>query len=92
MLCRSLEGHGHWVTTLALSSDYVMRTGAFDPKDAEVLAYKELPKLDAVVFQEKAKERYDTFMKNKVEVLVSGSDDFTLSMWHPTEDNKIKSL
>jgi len=33
------------VTTLALSSDYVMRTGAVDPKDAEVLAYKELPKL-----------------------------------------------
>jgi ribosome assembly protein 4 len=33
-MCRTLEGHGHWVNTLALNSDYVIRTGAFDPKDA----------------------------------------------------------
>jgi len=33
-LCRTLEGHGHWVNSLALNSDYVIRTGAFDPKDA----------------------------------------------------------
>jgi ribosome assembly protein 4 len=33
-LCRTLEGHGHWVNTLALNSDYIIRTGAFDPKDA----------------------------------------------------------
>jgi WD40 repeat protein len=29
-LCRSLEGHGHWVNSLALSTDYVLRTGAYD--------------------------------------------------------------
>ncbi|OXA57705.1 notchless protein homolog 1 [Folsomia candida] len=91
VLCRTLEGHGHWVTTLALSSDYVMRTGAFDPKDVEILAYKELPKLGHGEYQEMAKSRYDAFMANRgPEVLVAGSDDFTLSMWHPTEDNKIK--
>lgn len=33
-MCRTLEGHGHWVNSLALNSDYVIRTGAFDPKDA----------------------------------------------------------
>jgi ribosome assembly protein 4 len=33
-MCRTLEGHAHWVNTLALSSDYIIRTGAFDPKDA----------------------------------------------------------
>lgn len=39
-LCRSLDGHGHWVNTLALNTDYVLRTGAFDhtgvqPEDAK---------------------------------------------------------
>ena len=33
-LCRTLEGHGHWVNSLTLNSDYIIRTGAFDPKDA----------------------------------------------------------
>ena len=33
-MCRTLQGHGHWVNVLALSTDYVMRTGAFDPADA----------------------------------------------------------
>merc|ERR1719300_1794823 len=37
-LCRTLQGHGHWVNVLALNTDYVMRTGAFDPKDAKVVA------------------------------------------------------
>ena len=36
-MCRTLEGHGHWVNTLALNSDYVIRTGAFDPKDATLV-------------------------------------------------------
>ena len=31
VLCRTLQGHAHWVNTLALSTDYVMRTGAYDP-------------------------------------------------------------
>ncbi len=31
VLCRTLQGHGHWVNVLALNTDYVMRTGAFDP-------------------------------------------------------------
>lgn len=26
----SLQGHGHWVNSLALSTEYVLRTGAFD--------------------------------------------------------------
>jgi hypothetical protein len=37
------------VTTLALISDYVMRTGAYDPKDAESIAYKDLPQLGKLI-------------------------------------------
>ena len=36
-MCRNLDGHGHWVNTLALNSDYVIRTGAIDPKDATLV-------------------------------------------------------
>jgi len=27
-----LKGHAHWVNTLALNTDYVLRTGCFDEK------------------------------------------------------------
>ncbi|XP_062567347.1 notchless protein homolog 1-like, partial [Saccostrea cucullata] len=37
VLCRTLQGHGHWVNILALSTDYVMRTGAFDPANAKIV-------------------------------------------------------
>jgi ribosome assembly protein 4 len=30
-------GHGHWVNVLALNTDYVMRTGAFDPSKAKIV-------------------------------------------------------
>ncbi len=29
-MIRSLDGHAHWVTTLSLNTDAVLRTGAFD--------------------------------------------------------------
>ena len=32
-LCRTLQGHGHWVNTLALNTDYALRTGAYHPKN-----------------------------------------------------------
>lgn len=31
ILCRILEGHAHWVNTLALNTDFVLRTGPFHP-------------------------------------------------------------
>ena len=33
VLCRDLKGHAHWVNTMALSTDYSLRTAAFDPGD-----------------------------------------------------------
>jgi len=57
VLCRTLQGHGHWVNVLALSTDYVMRTGAFDPANATVVAAEVNDNPD--VLQAKAKARYD---------------------------------
>ena len=84
ILCRTLQGHAHWVNTLALSTDYVLRTGAFEPSEFG-RSQKELTSEEARL---KAQERYDHVSKLGGERLVSGSDDFTLFLWHPETDRK----
>ncbi|GMH59508.1 hypothetical protein TrLO_g7104 [Triparma laevis f. longispina] len=84
-LVKTLTGHGHRVNALALSCDYVCRTGPFDhtgtaPADVDAAFAK-------------AKERYEEVKSQGPERLVSGSDDFTLFYWHPRESKKpIKRL
>lgn len=54
VLCRTLEGHAHWVNTLALNTDYVLRIGAFDPiKDSN----KDTQDVDKIKSQEFALKR-----------------------------------
>ncbi|XP_030758900.1 notchless protein homolog 1 [Sitophilus oryzae] len=85
VLCRSLEGHGHWVNTLALSTDYILRIGAFDPvKDSNKDTYT----LDKRKSKEFALKRYKEITDLFGERLVSGSDDFTLFLWDPEKDKK----
>ncbi|EEB13311.1 conserved hypothetical protein [Pediculus humanus corporis] len=83
VLCRTLEGHAHWVNTLALSTEYVLKTGPFDPMQAENIDLN----ADKKYLQEIALLKY-----NKVNVdgerLVSGSDDFTLFLWKPETEKK----
>ena len=71
---RSLKGHGHWVNTMALSTDYALRTGAFDHTgelaDAATAA---------------ARARYATARGAGGERLVTGSDDHTLFLWEPAK-------
>ena len=79
-LVRQLRGHGHWVNTMALSTEYALRTGAFDhtgtcPKAVEAS-------------KEKALERYNSARDGKPERLVSGSDDFTLLLWVPMVEKR----
>ena len=102
-LVRTLVGHGHRINTLAVSCDYVCRTGPYDHygkivsttttnvdsigRDKESKEWKEAAYASAVA-------RYTSF-KSPVEPerLLSGSDDFTLLLWHPTVDKRpIKRL
>ncbi|KAI3627129.1 ribosome assembly [Malassezia furfur] len=39
-LIRSLNDHAHWVNTLAISTDYVLRTGAFDMQGTYLAAMR----------------------------------------------------
>ncbi|XP_064460928.1 notchless protein homolog 1-like isoform X2 [Ornithodoros turicata] len=82
-LCRTLQCHGHWVNVLALNTDYVMRTGAFDPREGRAQ-----DTLSADELQQRATERYRAARGNEPERMVSGSDDFTLALWLPESDKK----
>ncbi|XP_046966323.1 notchless protein homolog 1 [Vanessa cardui] len=83
ILCRTLEGHAHWVNTLALSTDYVLRTGPFHPI---------LDRLDSTndrtILQQRALQRYEETCHKGEERLVSGSDDFTLFLWLPEKEKR----
>ncbi|VDM64779.1 unnamed protein product [Angiostrongylus costaricensis] len=78
IICRNLVGHAHWINTLALNTDYVLRTSCFDPKSGCDRPAKEK-------CQKIAQRRYDDVLKVcGGERLVSGSDDFTMFLWNPS--------
>jgi len=84
-LCRTLQGHGHWVNVLALNTDYVIRTGAWDPKDAKVV--HEDRNYSSEQLKTLAEKRYKAVVSTVGhEVLVSGSDDFTMFLWKPESE------
>ncbi|KAK2464037.1 hypothetical protein APHAL10511_003981 [Amanita phalloides] len=70
-----LKDHAHWVTTLALNTDFVLRTGPFDHTGKKPPDEQQAQKL--------AKARYDAVLRNTPELLISGSDDHTLFLWAP---------
>jgi ribosome assembly protein 4 len=77
-LVRTLKGHAHRVNTLALSCDYVCRTGPYDHRCTKYATDEEAYRA--------ACDKYEAFKASKEpERLVSGSDDFTIYLWHPTE-------
>lgn len=69
----SLKDHAHWVTTLALNTDFVLRTGPYDHTSRK-------PSSDSEA-QEWAQERFDKVLNNSPELLITGSDDHTLFLW-----------
>jgi ribosome assembly protein 4 len=68
------------VNTIALSTDYVLRTGAFD-----VMGKSYKTKQEA---QQAAYEKYLAVKGSRAERLVSGSDDCTLFLWEPATSEK----
>jgi ribosome assembly protein 4 len=82
-LVRTLSGHGHRINSLALSCESVCRTGPFDHTNSQ------FP--DAATAAARAPERYDKCgggSAAEVERLVSGSDDFSLFLWTPSESKQ----
>lgn len=44
-----LQGHGHWVNSLALSTEYVLRTGAFDHTGKHYSSPEEVKKVRSLI-------------------------------------------
>ncbi|KAL0659232.1 hypothetical protein Bca4012_079817 [Brassica carinata] len=78
-----LKKHGHWVNSLALSTDYVLRTGAFDHTGKQ---YSSSPE----EVRKAALKRYDQAKGEYGERLVSGSDDFTMILWEQSVSDQPK--
>jgi len=77
---RTLKGHAHRVNTLALSSDFVCRSGPFDHTGKKF----ETPE-DAFA---SAQSRYEKLAEQGTERMISGSDDHTLILWLPVKSQK----
>ncbi|KAI5810176.1 WD40-repeat-containing domain protein [Peziza echinospora] len=82
-LLHTLNAHAHWVNHLALSTDFVMRTGYYDHTN-------NVPKTEG---EQKAKalERFEkaaTLDGVITERLVTASDDLTMYLWEPTKSTK----
>ncbi|CAH8312831.1 unnamed protein product [Eruca vesicaria subsp. sativa] len=73
-----LTDHAGWVNSLGLSTEYVLRTGAFDHTRQQPSSDEEMKQI-ALERYIKAKGKVDS-----PERLVSGSDDFTIILWEPS--------
>eukprot|EP00439_Symbiodinium_sp_Y106_P023218 s1628_g2.t2 len=75
-MLNELKGHGHWINTLALNTDYVIRSGPFSHEPQKFADLSEN--------KEAARKRYAEAVELcGGERLLSGSDDFTLFLWRP---------
>lgn len=81
-LVRTLQGHGHWVNTMALNTDYVLRTGPFDH------TCQPIDEANLEGARKAAEERYRKTKGKRPERLVTGSDDYTLYIWEPSSGEK----
>ncbi|CAD8066103.1 unnamed protein product [Paramecium sonneborni] len=68
---QELKGHGHWVNSIALHSDYTIRCACFSEGNTDINT-------------KQAKVLYDKILNGKNERLVSASDDQTLMLWEYT--------
>lgn len=84
---QTLTGHAHWVNTLALSTDYAIRLGSFNPEKKTNQQQTTDQNVDLQSQQQIALKTYQN-ARGECERLVSGSDDFTLHLWTPETSNK----
>jgi len=91
---KTLHGHSHWINTMALNTEYILRTGCYDYENIKgndyLLFSEEIKKLNYEQKISHALNRYNKFKQkiNSSEKLVTGSDDNTLILWDQKISNK----
>ena len=91
-LIRTLQGHGHRVNTLAVSNDYICRVGPNDFRNNQGKSKSGVVENEYQAAVENYQHFKDQAQKQGSkgsaggdgERLVSGSDDYTLFLWHPS--------
>ena len=83
---KTLIGHSHWINTMAINTEFILRTGCYDYDKIKGNYYEYIETINKLSFEEKikkSKERYNLFKQkiNSSEKIVSGSDDYTLILW-----------
>ncbi|TKY84649.1 hypothetical protein EX895_006551 [Sporisorium graminicola] len=87
-LIRNLNEHAHWVNTIALSTDFILRTGPFDHTGRATSSSSSTPSYVQPLDQDakaSALKRYKEATGNGAtpETIITGSDDHTLFLWPP---------
>ncbi|KAK9452687.1 WD40-repeat-containing domain protein [Dipodascopsis uninucleata] len=98
VLLKTLNVHAHWVNFIALSTDYLLRTGGFDPtaRGRPLTSKMAIPSTEADLAN-LAKDAHARFMKGAttggalVERVVTASDDMTMYLWNPFPSGKVNS-
>lgn len=81
----ALTGHAHWVNTMTLNTEYVLKTACFDEKKKE---FKDKGEMQEYALQRYKNLKASMTSGDQFEKLVSGSDDFTLILWDPLKTSK----
>lgn len=84
-LIRTLSGHAHWVNHISLSTDYLLKSGPYDPNTSATIGCPIAFRTPEAAY-EAAVARYAAHGQD--EMLASCSDDFTIFLWNPTKDKK----
>lgn len=79
----TLKSHAHWVNHLSLSTDLVLRRGAFDHTGVKPATEQEVRDIAKLNFDKIARQNGKI-----VERMVTLSDDFTMYLWDPLNSNK----
>ncbi|KAK9240406.1 WD40-repeat-containing domain protein [Lipomyces kononenkoae] len=80
-LLATLQAHAHWVNFVALSTDFVLKTGGFDPFTKEKMVAE-----DEESLRTNSKVRFlkaSTHNGVTAERVVTASDDQTMYLWNP---------
>lgn len=98
VLLKNFKGHAHWINTMAINTEFVLRTGYYDHGNVKSFISIEdkinvLDKNDKDIIKEKSKlalDRYNSLKKKlnfkSLDRLVTGSDDFSMILWNPDND------
>lgn len=90
ILIKIYKGHSHWINTMAINTEFTLRTGFYDFGNNK--SFEKEEKLSQKEKSEVALKRYNA-LKSKLNFknldrLVTGSDDYTMILWNPEESDK----